>query len=80
MWTMVVVAMQPVLRHVPDLLQGIKDIAVQHLSAIGAIESFDISILCWLAWLDVIEGNALGCRPFRQGMGDELGAVVQANA
>lgn len=74
-----VVTMQPVGRHVPDLLEGIKDIAVQHFGAVRLVESFDIGILGWLSRLDVIEGNALGLGPLGQDMGDEFRAVIQVN-
>jgi len=38
-----------------------------------------ICVLRRLSRLEAIESNALGFRPFGQGAGDELGAVVQAN-
>ena len=59
MGSVVVIAVQPVCRHVSDLLQGIKDVTVQHLCAVSSIKSLDISILSRLSWLNVIEGNAL---------------------
>ncbi len=37
MGSVVVVAMEPVRSHVSDLLQGIKDVAVQHLGAISSL-------------------------------------------
>lgn len=79
MGPLIVVAMQPVCRrHVPDFLQGVKDIAVQHFGAIRPVESLVIGVLCWLARLNVIEGNALGLGPLGQRMGNEFRAVVQA--
>ncbi len=41
-----------------EKLLGLK--TVRNLSAEGPIESFDIGVLCWLAWLNVIE-----CAPTR---------------
>ncbi len=78
MWTIVVIAVQPVCNHVPDLLQGIKDIAVQYLSTVRSVESFHIGVLCWFSRLDVIEGNASGLGPIGQRVGDEFRPVVQA--
>ena len=63
MRSMVVVAVQPVGRHVSNLLQGIEHVAVQHLSAVGLVESLDIGVLCWLARLDVLQGDAFALRP-----------------
>lgn len=79
MGPMVVVVMQPVLRHVPDLLQGLKFVAVQHLGSIGLVEPFHVSVLRRLAGLNVVQSNALGRCPVRQGLGDELGPVVQTD-
>ena len=62
--------------HVPDHLQRVKDIAVQHLGAIGPFESFDIGVLCWLVWLDVIEGNALGLDALGQSVGNEFRSAL----
>lgn len=59
MGAVVFVTMDPVRSHVSDFLQGIKDVAIQHLDTIGTIESFDIGVLRWFAWLDVIEGIPL---------------------
>jgi hypothetical protein len=59
--------------------EGIKDVAVQHLGAIRPIESFDIGVLRWFAWLDVIESNTHGPGPLSQRMCNEFRAVVQTN-
>ncbi|CAM8621647.1 hypothetical protein MCEMSHM24_02449 [Comamonadaceae bacterium] len=79
MGSVVVVAMEPVCSYVSDLLQRIEDVAFQHLGAIRPIESFDIGVLRWLAWLDVIEGNSLGLGSLGQRMCNEFRAVVQTN-
>jgi len=79
MGSMVVVAVQPVGRHVTHFLQAVEDVAVEHLGSIGLVESFDIGVLRGLAGLDVIEGDTLALSPLGQSSGDEFGAVVQAN-
>ena len=76
MGPLVVVSVQPVIGHVPDLLQGFKDVAVQHLGAVGPIESLDIGILGRFPRLDVVQGNALGLGPLGQRMGDEFRPIV----
>ena len=78
MGSVVVVSVQPIGRHVSDLLQGIEHVAVQHLGAVSLVEAFHIGVLGGFAGLDVVEGNALGLGPLRQGMGNELGPVVNA--
>ena len=78
MRSVVVVSVQPVGGHVPDLLQRIEHVAVQHLGAVGLVEALDIGVLGGFARLDVIEGDALGLCPLRQGIGDELRTVVNA--
>ncbi len=69
MGTVAVVPVEPVLCHLPDLLQGLEHVTVQHLGAVGLVESLDIGVLRGASWLDVIEGNALGSGPFGQGPG-----------
>ena len=44
MGSMVVVAVQPIGRHVTHFLQRLEDVAVQHLGAVGLVESFDIGV------------------------------------
>ena len=79
MWAVVVVSVQPVGGHLPNFLQRLEEVAVQNLGAVGLVESLDICVSCGLNWLDVIEGNALGLGPLRQGVGDEFRAAVRAN-
>lgn len=77
MESVMVVTVLPVSRHVPDLLQAVKYIAVQHLSAVSPVESLDIGVLRWLSWLDVIQPDALGPNPLCQRVRNELRPVVQ---
>lgn len=49
MGTMVVVAVQPIGRHVTHFLHAVEDVAVEHLGAVGLVESFDKGVLCGLA-------------------------------
>lgn len=78
MGSVVVVAVQPIGRHVAHFLQVVEHVAVEHLGAVGFVESFDIGVLRGLARLDVLQGDALVLSPLGQGVGDELGAVVNA--
>jgi hypothetical protein len=73
--SVVVVSVQPISGHVSDLLQGIEYVAVQHLGAVSLVEAFHMGVLGGFAGLDVVEGNALGLGPLRQGLGNELEPV-----
>ncbi len=42
MGSVVVVAVQPIGRHVTNFLQVVEHVAVEHLGAVGFVESFDI--------------------------------------
>ena len=63
MWTMVVIAMQPVLGHRAHLLQRFKDIAVEHLRAIGSVETFYVSVLRRFTRLNVAQLYAFALCP-----------------
>ena len=52
MGTVVVVAVQPIGRHVTHFLQAVEDVAVEHLGAVGLVESFYIGVLRGFARLD----------------------------
>lgn len=74
-----VVAVQPVGCHVTNFLPAVEGAGVEHRIAVGLVESVDISVLRGLARLDMVEGDALGRRPLRQCVGEELCAVVESN-
>lgn len=52
MGAVVVVAVQPISCHVAHFLQRLEHVAVQHLGAVGLVESFDIGVLSRFARLD----------------------------
>ncbi len=80
MGSVMVVAMQPIGRHIAHVLQAVEDVAIEHLVAVGLVESLDIGVLSGFARLDVLQGDPLALRPMGgQCVGDELRAVVQAN-
>ena len=76
MWTMVVIAMQPVLGHQAHFLQRFKDIAVEQLHSVSSVETFDIRVLRRLARLNVVQLYLFTLCPLFQGLGDELRPVV----
>ena len=45
MGSVVVVAVQPIGCHVTNFLQVVEHVAVEHLGAVGLVESFDIGVL-----------------------------------
>lgn len=79
MGTMVVEALQPIGRPVTHFLQALDEVAVEHIGAVGFVESFEVAVLRGLAGLGVLQGNAHALSPLGQRVGDELWAVVRAN-
>lgn len=61
MGSMMVVAVQPVGRHIAHFLQRLEQVAVQHLAAVGLVESFDIGVLRRLARLMSLRAMPLDC-------------------
>lgn len=45
MGSMVVISMQPIGRHLSHFLQAVEEMAIQHLGAVGLVESLDIGVL-----------------------------------
>lgn len=79
MGSVVVVAVQPVGRHVTHLLQVIEHVAVEDFGAVGLVEALDIGALRGFARLDVLQGDAPALSPLGQRVSDELWAVIQSN-
>lgn len=57
MGLVVVVAVQQFLGYLPDLMQLIENVAVQHLGLVGLVESIDIGVLRRLSGFNVVEGH-----------------------
>ena len=76
MWALLVVLIHPCFRDGPHFRQGIKDIHIEHLIAIGAVESFDIGILSRLARLDKFQVDRVVLGPVRQDRRDKLWPIV----
>jgi hypothetical protein len=75
----VVVAGEPIGRHVTHFLRAVEDVEVEHLGEVGFVESLDIGMLSGFAMLEVLQGAPLALRLIGQCVGDELQAVVQVN-
>ena len=58
-----VVGDHPVMNDVADLGEGVKEVGIENFPTEGSIEAFDISILGWLAGLDVMKPHAVGFGP-----------------
>ena len=74
MWTFFVVADHPVVGDFTNLFEGFEEVSVEHFVAPDAIESFDVCVLSWFAWLCVLEVNAIGLTPRLEAGGDQLRA------
>ena len=79
MWTFFVVADHPVVGDFTNLFERLEEVCVEHFVAIGAVESLDVCVLSWFAWLYVLEVNAIFLTPRNEAGGDELWAVVDSD-
>lgn len=78
MWTMMVVAIAPILGHAADLVQASEDVTVEDFSSQRPVESFDVGVLRRFTGLDVDELDTVALSPLPQQITDEFRAVVQA--
>ncbi len=68
-----IVAGQPIGRHVTHFLQAIEDVAVEHIGEVGLVESLDLGALGGLARLSVLQGDPPLALPLMgPRVGDEL--------
>jgi hypothetical protein len=74
-----VVLVEPAIGDSPHLLKSVKQIGVQHIFAIGRIETFNVRILSGVARFDEIAKQVMVGGPGDQGMCNELRTVVAAD-
>lgn len=79
MWTILVVAVQPLVSQLAHLLERAKEIQVEYLGTIHPVETFDISILGGLTGLDEVLPDMMFLSPLHQRRRDELRPIVDAN-
>ena len=73
-----VVTAQPFIGELLHLADVVKDIEVQNLVAVAAIEPLNERVLIGFAWLDVQQGNALLFAPTLKQAGGKLWPIVGA--
>ena len=78
MWALLVIFRDPQFSDFAHLFERIEQVCIQHLLAVGAIESLDKGILVGLTRLDVVQLDLLLFAPFGERVGGELGSVVHA--
>lgn len=76
---LLVVVDHPFVDDLPRLGQAAEEVGVVHFAAQAAVDALDVGVLGRLAWLDVMEGDAVTVAPGNEFVGDELGAVVDAD-
>jgi len=74
-----VVDPQPGGRESLEFRERFKEVCVEHLRPVAAIEPFDLGILIGLAWLDVVNGHALFRAPMDEALSSEFWPVVDAD-
>ena len=77
MGPLAVVDTKPSVGQGAQLRQGFEEVRVQHLGPVAPIETFDIGVLVRLAGLDVVHRDAVLGAPVHEGLGGELGPVVE---
>lgn len=76
----VVVVVLPETAMLAHLLQGSEEVAVEQLAAKRTVEALDVGVLGGAGGLNPVQGGALATAPVLQGLADELGPVVHAQA
>jgi len=72
----VVISPKPLCGVTLRLLYAFDDVLIQPLVPDGAVVRLDVSVLRWLAGLDVLDGNPMFLSPFRQLFADVFRAIV----
>ena len=78
MGPLLVVGNEPAIGHRADLGQRFKEMGIEHLGTIAAVEPLDEGVLIRLARLDVVQSDAALVTPIDEYLGGQLGTVVQA--
>jgi len=74
-----VVGLEPGLGELAHLVEGVEEIRVEDFFPKTAIEPLDEGVLIRLPGLDVADGDALRRAPLDEGLGGELGPIVDAH-
>src|SRR5215210_6466191 len=74
-----VVVFEPTLSNVANLLKVLKQISIQNIFSVGAVEALNVGILRWFARLDMEQLDVFLLCPALQSLRDQLRAVIHAN-
>ena len=79
MRALLIVDRHPLRRNLPNLFQTAKEIEIEHLIAIGAIEPLDKGILRGAARLNVIDQHPIGLPPLVKLLRQKFWAVIHSD-
>lgn len=79
MWVISVVIYLPLIRFHVNLLKCIKNIRIQHIFSKCSVKSFDICVLCWFTWLDVLEVYVIVFTKLNKGFRYKFRTVICSN-
>lgn len=68
MRAVLVVIDQPLIGNRLDLLKVGEQVRVEHLGSISSIEALNVSVLIWLARLDIADRDAFCASPLGEGL------------
>ena len=74
-----VVGDEPVMDDFTDFTQTGKEMCIEHFAPQAAVEAFDVGILSWFAWLDVMEADVVPFTPCHQFRGNEFWTIIHSN-
>src|SRR6266498_520087 len=75
-----VVVFEPTFCDGTNLLQVIKQIGIQNVFSVGAVETLNVGILCWFAGLDMKQFDLFLFCPAFQSLRDQLWTIIHTNA
>ena len=76
MGTVLVVIDHPPVGGFSDFIQGAEQVKAEHFISIGSIETFDISVLVWFSWLNVVNHHAGSLGPCDKVAAEKLWPVI----
>ena len=79
MGPLVVVRSEPRVRHCTHFRQGFKEVRVEDLGPIAAIEALDVGVLIGLTRLDVVDRDPPLGTPVDKDLREKFGTVVHAD-
>lgn len=76
MWPVFIVIDHPPVGGFSDFSQGTEQVKAEHFISIRSVETFDIGVLVWFSWLNVVNHHAGRLGPRNKVAAEKLWAVI----